>query len=85
MMQVSVIVEIRELGPQDRPGRGAVGMARFKVKDLLQACDPLLDRGVRQAVRQAVTHALARRQEYLDELAAIAREQTKFPFHNAKR
>jgi hypothetical protein len=72
MMQVSVIVELLEVGPHG-PGRGAIGATKVRVADLLHVERLVLDR----AVVKAFHLALERRREFVDEAAKIAREQKK--------
>lgn len=71
MIQVSVILEIREIGPNG-PGRGCVGTARKQFEYVS---------GVREKIdgltATAFRMALERRQEHLDELARIATQQAK--------
>ena len=71
MIQVSVIIELREVGPRGA-GRAAVGYAKRTAENALAVAELVKHLG-----KTALTNALRRRQENLDELAEIARDQIK--------
>lgn len=72
MLKISVIVEIRELGPHG-PGRAAVGIAQKNVPNLAP------QKSWSSLFFDALRRAMGKRSEHLQEIARLARQSDLFP------